>query len=63
MMTPVGFRVYRRKSLGGAWLGLSKSGLSAGRRGRRISTSLGRSGPRVTLRILPGISYVFRRKR
>lgn len=60
----MGFRLYRRKSLGGgAWLGLSRSGLSVGRRGRRIATSLGRSGPRATLRILPGISYVFRKRR
>lgn len=60
----MGFRIYKRKSLGGgAWLGLSKSGPSVGRRGRRLSASLGRTGPRTTLRILPGISYVFRKKR
>jgi hypothetical protein len=60
----VGFRIYKRRSLGGgAWLGLSRAGLSVGRRGRRLSSSLGRTGSRTTLRILPGISYVFRKKR
>jgi hypothetical protein len=59
----VGFRVYKRKSLGsGFWLGGSKSGLSLGRRGKPLSVSLSRRGPRASLRLLPGISYIWRRK-
>jgi hypothetical protein len=56
------FRFYRRKSLGnGLWAGLSKSGVSVGRRGRRVSGSLGRRGPRVSVRLAKGLSYIFRR--
>jgi hypothetical protein len=57
------FRLSRRKSLGGGfWLGVSKSGLSAGRRGRRVSTSMSRRGPQASIRLLKGLSYVFRPK-
>ena len=60
----VGFRFYRRKSLGeGLWVGASKSGLSFGKRGQRLSGSLGRRGPRGSLRIMKGISYLFGGKR
>ena len=56
------FRFSRRKSLGsGFWVGLSRSGVSAGRRGRRVSVSLGRRGPRGTVRLAKGLSYIFRR--
>jgi hypothetical protein len=56
------FRFSRRKSLGnGFWIGASKSGLSAGRRGRRVSASVGGRGPSVSVRIAKGFSYVFRR--
>jgi hypothetical protein len=56
------FRFYRRKSLGnGSWIGMSKSGLSAGRRGRRVSASIGSRGPRVSIRLLKGLSYIFKR--
>jgi len=57
----VGFRYSRRKSLGGGlWGGLSKSGLSGGRRGRRGSLSVGRRGVGGSVRLLKGLSYVFR---
>jgi hypothetical protein len=56
------FRYYRRKSLGNSfWVGLSKSGLSAGRRGRRVSGSVGSRGPRASIRLLKGLSYIFKR--
>lgn len=56
------FRVQRRKSVGnGFWVGLSKSGISAGRRGRRISSSVGSRGPRLSVRLLKGLSYYFKR--
>jgi hypothetical protein len=59
----VGFRFYRRKSVGkGFWVGLSKSGLSAGRRGRRVSASANRRGVGGSLRLLKGLSYVFKRR-
>jgi hypothetical protein len=58
------FRFSRRKSLGrGFWVGVSRSGLSAGRRGRRVSASIGRRGPSASIRLLKGLSYVFRPKR
>jgi hypothetical protein len=57
------FRFSRRKSLGaGFWVGLSKSGLSAGRRGRRVSASVGPRGPQASVRLLKGLSCVFRSK-
>ena len=57
------FRFSRRKSLGGGWwVGLSKSGPSIGRRGRRGSVSLGRGGIGASVRLLKGLSYVFRRR-
>jgi hypothetical protein len=60
----VGFRIYRRKSLGkGLWVGASKSGVSFGRRGKRLSGSVGRRGPGGSLRIMKGLSYLFGRKR
>lgn len=55
-------RYSRRKSLGnGFWVGMSKSGLSIGRRGRRGSVSLSRRGVSASVRLLKGLSYVFRR--
>jgi hypothetical protein len=60
----MGFRFYRRKSLGGSlWLGVSKSGMSVGRRGKRWSVSLGRRGPGGSIRLAKGLSYCFGRKR
>jgi len=60
----VGFRIYRRKSLGnGHWLGVSKSGLSAGRRGRPVSLSFGRRGLGGSVRLAKGVSYLFGRNR
>jgi Protein of unknown function (DUF4236) len=60
----VGFRFQRRKSLGrGLWVGLSKSGPSIGRRGRRISFSASRRGTGGSARLLKGLSYVFGRRR
>jgi len=59
----MGFRFYRRKSLGnGLWLGMSKSGLSAGRRGKRGSVSTGSRGPGASVRLAKGLSYIFRSK-
>ena len=58
------FRFARRKRLGGGfWVGVSNSGVSAGRRGRRVSASIGRRGPSGSIRLLEGLSYVFRPKR
>jgi hypothetical protein len=58
----MGLRYYRRRSLGsGWWTGTSASGPSIGRRGGRISVSAGRSGLRLTVRLLKGLSYVFKR--
>jgi hypothetical protein len=60
----MGLRFYRRKSLGrGFWLGLSKSGLSLGRRGKPASASIGSRGAGGSLRLMRGLSYVFRKKR
>jgi hypothetical protein len=60
----VPFRFYRRKSLGnGFWVGVSKSGISAGRRGRRVSGSIGSRGPSMSVRLLKGLSYVLRPRR
>jgi hypothetical protein len=51
----VGFRLDRRKSLGqGFWLGLSKSGLSMGRRGRPFSASVGGRGAGGSVRLMKG---------
>lgn len=56
------FRFQRRKTLGnGFWVGLSRSGPSFGRRGRRFSASVGRRGPSLSVRLAKGLSYVFRR--
>jgi hypothetical protein len=56
------FRFYRRKSLGnGLWVGLSKSGLSAGRRGKRASASIRSRGPSLSVRLAKGLSYIFRK--
>jgi hypothetical protein len=58
------FRFSRRKSLGrGLWAGLSKSGPSVGRRGRRISVSASRRGASGSVRLLKGLSYLFGRRR
>jgi hypothetical protein len=61
----MGFRFYRRKSLGGGLsAGLSKSGVSVGKRGSRVSVSASSSrGPRGSLRIFKGLSYIFGGKR
>jgi hypothetical protein len=60
----MGFRFSRRRSLGrGLWVGLSKSGPSVGRRGRRISLSANRRGTGGSVRLLKGLSYLFGRKR
>lgn len=60
----MGFRFSRRKSLGGGlWAGLSRSGPRIGRRGRRGSVSFGRGGPRASVRLAKGLSYVFGRRR
>ena len=54
------FRYSRRKSLGnGFWVGLGKSGPSVGRRGKRLSVSVGPRGPRGSVRLLKGLSYIF----
>ena len=59
----MGFRLYRRKSLGqGFWLGLSKSGLSLGKRGNPVSASVNRRGVGGSMRLMKGLSYMFRRK-
>lgn len=58
----MGFSYRKRKSLGnGLWVGISKSGTSIGRRGRRGSVSMGSRGPRASVRLMKGLSYVFRR--
>ena len=60
----LGFRFYRRKSLGrGFWLGFSKSGPSFGRRAKPVSASLGGRGIGGSLRLMKGLSYAFRKKR
>lgn len=60
----MGFRFSRRKSVGrGLWVGLSKSGPSIGRRGRRGSVSVNRRGVGGSLRIMRGLSYLFGRRR
>ena len=57
------FRFQRRKSLGGGWwVGMSKSGPSLGRRGRRASVSASRNGIGGSVRLLKGLSYVFKRR-
>ena len=59
----MGLRMYRRKSLGrGLWVGLSKSGLSGGRRGRRVSVSASKRGLGGSIRLLKGISYAWRKR-
>jgi hypothetical protein len=59
----MGLRFSRRKSLGrGFWVGASKSGLSVGRRGRRVSVSANKRGVGGSLRIARGLSYLFRRR-
>lgn len=60
----MGLRIYRRKNVGrGGWLGMSKSGPSAGARGGRVSLSLGSRGPRASIRLARGIWHVFGGKR
>lgn len=57
------FRFYRRKSLGrGFWVGMGKRGPSIGRRGRRGSVSAASGGVGGSVRILKGLSYIFRRR-
>jgi hypothetical protein len=59
----MGFRFYRRKSLGsGFWAGVSKSGVSVGKRGRGASLSLNRRGLGGSVQLGRGLSYIFRRK-
>lgn len=51
-------RLSRRKSIGGGfWLGLGTTGPSIGRRGRRVSGSLSRRGPGVSVRVGKGLSW------
>ena len=58
----MGLRYSRRTSLGkGWWIGLSGSGPSIGRRGRRASVSLSRRGPSLSVLLGKGLRYVFRR--
>jgi hypothetical protein len=58
----MGFRFSRRRSVGrGFWVGVSKRGVSGGRRGRRFSASIGRQLPRASVRLLKGLSYIFKR--
>jgi len=60
----VGFRFSRRTSLGrGLWVGLAKSGPSVGRRGRRVSLSVNRRGAGGSVRLIKGLSYLFRPRR
>jgi len=54
---------YRKGVGGGFWGGLSSGGPSAGRKGRRLSWSVGGRGVRGSVRLLPGLSYRFGRKR
>lgn len=59
----MGFRYSRRKSIGkGWWIGMSKSGPSIGRRGKRTSVSYGSRGASMSIGLLKGLSYVIRRK-
>jgi hypothetical protein len=59
----MGFRYSRRKSIGkGVWIGMSKSGPSIGRRGKRASVSYGPRGASLSIRLLKGLSYVIRGK-
>ncbi len=59
----MGFRYSRRKSIGkGFWIGMSKSGPSIGRRGKRGSVSYGPRGASASIRLLKGLSYVLRGK-
>jgi hypothetical protein len=52
------FRFYRRKSLGNGWrVGLGKTGPSIGRRGKRVSGSVSRRGPGVSVRLAMGLSW------
>jgi hypothetical protein len=54
----VPFRFHRRRNLGkGFWVGLSKSGISAGRRGKRVSVSANRRGAGFSVKLLKGLSY------
>jgi hypothetical protein len=58
----MGLRYHRRDSLGkGFWLGMSKSGPSVGTRGKRVSVSMSKRGPSLSVRLMKGLSYVFRR--
>ena len=59
----MGFRLYPRKNLGsGFWAGLSKSGVSVGKRNRAGSVSVNRRGLGGSVRLGKGLSYIFRRK-
>ena len=51
-------RFARRKSLGnGWWVRLGKTGPSIGRRGKRVSGSLSRRGPSVSVRLAKELSW------
>jgi hypothetical protein len=57
----VPLRFNARRSLGkGFWVGLGKTGPSFGRRGKRLSLSVSRRGVAGSVRLLKGLSYVFR---
>jgi hypothetical protein len=59
----MGLRFSRRKSVGrGFWVGASKSGVSVGKRGRRVSLSANKRGVGGSLRIARGLSYILRRR-
>jgi hypothetical protein len=52
------FRFSRRRSLGGGWwVGMSRGGPSLGRRGKRLSGSVSRGGPRASVRLAKGLSW------
>jgi hypothetical protein len=52
------FRFNRRRSLGnGFWVGVGRRGPSVGRRGRRVSGSLSRRGPGISVRLAKGLSW------
>lgn len=58
------FRVNRRVPLGkGTYVNLGKRGVSAGRRGKHGSLSVGPKGPGGSVRVMRGISWLFGRGR
>jgi hypothetical protein len=44
------------------WVGVSKHGVSGGPAWKaRFSASIGRQGPRASVRLLKGLAYIFKR--